>query len=242
MAVKKTIYILPLLLIMILAACSSPAATPVAVQEPTAAPPLPTDTPVPPTTTSTPTETPTETPTATATATATPTETPTATPTSTPTETPTATPNPVSGLPENVILRFFTHIGTGGPVACGDSLVGYSTGHVRTGDVAMDVGIALNSLFQSGGPWVGDLYNAIYPSTIKVNEIEYEKNIETVTIYLAGNFVRPEENCDKLRFREQVWATARQFPGVTKAVIWMNNSLLGDLLVTTNSNAGGDGP
>jgi len=175
-----------------------------------------------PTATATPTETPTITPS--------PTDTPTATPTATPTETATNTPAPFVGLSPHIIWRYFTHLGTGGPVACGDSLVAYDTGFARTGDIEEDVRLALTRLFESGGPYIGALYNATYQSNIRVVAVDHKKSNGVVTITLAGSFVKPEDGCDRLRYREQVWATARQFPEVSQAIIWINGTLLGDHL------------
>ncbi len=203
----------------------------------TVAPAPPTETPEPTNTatsapTATDTSVPTNTPTATPEPTATPTDTPTPTetPTATPTETPTETQSPIAGWPEGLILRYFTHIGTGGPIGCGDSLQGYSTGLLRTGNVKEDLKLALNSLFQSGGPWIGAFYNATYTTNPKVSTVEYKGSTQTATIYLTGSFSKPEDECDRLRYRAQVWETARQFPEVKYAIIWMNDMLLGDLL------------
>jgi hypothetical protein len=219
-------------LVLILAACS-PEPTPVA-ELPSATPVPPTSTPVPPTATSTPTATATATATPTPTATATATA--TSTPTATPTNTATATPASGGGLPEGTILRYFTHLDTGGPIGCGDSLVGYSTGQLRTGNVEVDVQIALDSLFGSGGPFFGSLYNAIFPSNLKVVSVDYTQSSEVVTVYTTGSFIKPPDDCDKLRFHAQVFTTARQFDEVSKAIIWWNDTLLGDHLWVGNQN------
>ncbi|MBE9474730.1 MAG: hypothetical protein IMY85_07540, partial [Chloroflexi bacterium] len=47
-----------------------------------------------------------------------------------------------------------------------------------------------------------------------------------------GGFTKPKDDCDKKLYRAQVWDTARQFPEVWRAYIWVNDKyLLGDLLV-----------
>jgi len=195
--------------------------------------PTPTTPFVPPTKTSVPTTaTFTETPTLTSTLTSTITATSTTT-TSTPTDTPTITLTPTRTayvIPENAIMAYFTIIGTGGPVACGDSLYAIYTGRDRTGSVEEDIRIALDAIFSSG-QYVGALYNATYLSSFKVGDVSFNISNGTATISLAGIYVKPESYCDARRFRDQVWATARRFPEVKRAVITVRGgALLGDLL------------
>lgn len=217
--------------VLIIAACSATAEV-----QPTNTPEPPTNTPVPPTDTPLP-PTPTETPTATSTPTETPTVTPTNTTTPTPTEEPTATPTatntavPQSGIPSNVIVKYLVHQGTGGSTGCGDTLIPVSAGFVRTGDVKEDVKIAITSLFSTGTKYAGALYNPLYQSKLRVTDVSFKQNSGNVTIKLTGSFTKPKEDCDKLAYRAQVWSTARQFPEVKHATIWLNKYLLGDLLV-----------
>lgn len=178
-----------------------------------------------------PTDTPSPSPTASPTATATdvPTNTPSPEPSLSPSPTnTTGAPAPVSG---NWIVKYLVLVGTGGLVGCGDSLVPVSTGQIASGDVSQDVSTALKSLFSTGGKYVGDLYNALYQSNLSVNKIEFKKQTGEITVYLTGGFTKPKEDCDKLRYRAQVWDTVRQFPEVWRAYIWVNDKLLGDLLV-----------
>jgi hypothetical protein len=225
-----------LLLIMIsaiLSACDlvAPAPTPTATN---------TETPTytvtaSPTLTNTPTNTPTVTPSPTETETpsATPTETLTETPSATPTETPTATQEFV-GVPTNAILVYFTLIGSGGPIDCGetqDSVMGiYFQGNVRTGDVALDIQIALDSLFTSP-MYVLDLYNALYPSNFRVDFVEYNAPAQEAVIHLVGSYEKPANACEARRYHEQIFTTARQFPEVKRAIIVLSNGIpLGDRL------------
>ena len=197
---------------------------------------VPTDTPVPPTATATFTVTPSETPTASATPTLTPSETASITPTpsDTPTETPTETRAPAWADP-NVIKIYVTHLGTGGPMACGDTLVGISSGFMKTGDIEADVRTALNTLFASGQT-IGAFHNAVYPANFRVSSVVYEAASRKAIITLSGSYVKPEDYCEATRYREQVWATARQFEGVDRAGIWLDNGkLLGDLLYAVTS-------
>jgi hypothetical protein len=216
------------ILFLLLAACSGTVEPEQieATQLPTNTPLPPTDTPLPPT--DTPTNTPTDTPTATATetSTATATEEPTAT------QTATATAVPQAAAPSNVLVKYLVHLGTGGSTGCGDSLVAVSTGVLSTGDIEKDVKIALNSLFSTGTKFVGDLYNPLYQSNLRVGKVDFKKSSGKLMINLKGGFTKPKEDCDKKLYRAQVWDTARQFPEVWRAYIWLNDKyLLGDLLV-----------
>ena len=219
---------------MILSACATATPLPPTATQKPSETTAPTETPVPPTATFTitPSETPTSTETPSATPTKTPTETPT--PTDTPTTTPTETLAPAWSDP-NIIRIYVTHLGTGGPLACGDTLVGISAGHRRTGDVKEDIRIAVNTLFASGQK-VGAFHNATYPSRFRVSDVSFEKSTGTAVITLSGSYVKPADRCEGIRYREQVWATARHFPEVNRVTIWLENGkLLGDLLYAVTS-------
>jgi hypothetical protein len=189
----------------------------------------PTETQILPTFTPTATLTNTPTLTPTSTVTRTPTLTPTPVPTLTPTPTPTETVQLKVG--SNVILKYLVHKGTGGTIGCGDSLIPVSAGQIRTGNVTEDVKLALNSLFSTGTEYVGDLYNPLYQSKLRVAEANLKKSTKNMTVHLTGSFTKPKDDCDKLLYRAQVWDTVRQFPEVKHATIWLNKYLLGDLLV-----------
>jgi hypothetical protein len=221
----------------LLSSCAILASSPTATAVPPTETPTPTETATPTaTSTLTPSETSTNTPTFTLTPSNTPTVTPspTETSTATPTETPTNTPGPAWADP-NVIRIYVTHLGTNGPIGCGDSLIGVSAGFVRTGDVKEDIKIALNTLFASGQN-VGVYRNATYPSSFRVSDVKFKKSNGTATITLKGSYVKPPDKCEAYRYREQVWATARQFPEVDHATIYLENgALLGDLLYAVTS-------
>ena len=219
-----------------LSACSS--ATPVAdlpTDTRTAPPPTLTETALPSATPLPPTETPTETPlpTATVTESPTPTQTPSLTPTPEPTDTPepTATNTAVPQLTfDESILMYFVHVGTGGPVACGDSLVAYRTGFVKTGNIAADVQTGLNALWQQA-PYRDGLYNATSTSRLQVTRVEFDPYAQDMGVYVTGSFVPPTDSCEKLRYNAQIRATALQFGGVSMLRFWLDNGLLlGDLL------------
>ena len=186
-----------------------------------------TNTSLPPkaTTTSTATKTPT--------LTSTPTKTATLTITSTPSDTPTITPTATNSpfvIPDNAIMMYFTVLGSGGSVACGDSLSAVYTGHVRTGNTEEDIRIAIDRLFSSG-KYIGSLYNAVYPSNFRVQSVDFNQSTGKAVIILSGNYVKPADYCDSRRYREQIWATARRFPEVQRVSLSLSNGLLlGDLL------------
>jgi hypothetical protein len=210
---------------------------PTATTKPSATLP-PTSTPEPPTltftVTPTKTHTPTETPTLTPTEVPTATGTNTATPTDTPTVTPTNVPLPAWKDP-NAIRIYVTHLGTGGPQACGDTIIGISSGFSRSGDVESDIATALNTLFASGQN-AGAYHNATYPSSFRVSGVEYKKSKGSAKITLRGSYVRPDDYCEAKRYRDQVWATARQFPEVHDVTIYLSDGkLLGDLLYAVTS-------
>ena len=234
MLFRNSFWFIIILLVSVtfLSACASATPVPPTATIKPSDTPLPTETPIPPTATypATPTETATETPTAA------PTKTPTETlpPTETPTETPTDTPAPAWANP-NAIRIYVTFVGTGGPNACGDTIVGISSGYLKSGNVAEDIKTALNTLFASGQK-VGAYRNSTYPSSFRVDSVDFNQSAGKATITLSGSYAKPADYCEGRRYRDQVWATARQFPEVTDVTIWLTNGkLLGDLLYAVTS-------
>jgi hypothetical protein len=129
------------------------------------------------------------------------------------------------------LYKYLIHLGTGGPVACGDSLVAVNIGK-RTGDVKKDAATALRSLF-STGKFSGALYNPLASSKLKVRQVEYNPSTKKYQIFLGGKLVKPDAYCEIARARAMVWATAQQFPEVRHATIWLGSGLLGDLLAAS---------
>ncbi len=171
-----------------------------------------------------------------------PTSTLTFTPSSTPTETPTPTASetPTSAyagaIPENAIIFYLTILGTGGPVGCGDTLVKMTTGRSRTGDIAADLKIALDTLF-SVGQYSGGAYNATFPSNLRVDQVNLTLD-GTANVILSGSYVKPADGCDASRYRSQVWATALQFKEIVRFIPFVGNSLLGDRLAVYSDSGG----
>jgi hypothetical protein len=100
-----------------------------------------------------------------------------------------------------------------------------------TGNISDDVSVALKSLFSTGSQYVGELYNPLYQSKLSISKIEFKKQTGEITVFLNGGFTKPKDDCDKLGYRAQVWDTIRQFPEIWRAYVWVNDKLLGDLLV-----------
>jgi hypothetical protein len=116
----------------------------------------------------------------------------------------------------------------GGPFACGDGLVYYYS-NKKGKSLEENIEIALNALFSVSSEYVGEYYNPMYKSNLRVKKVEVVNG--RPTIWLGGKFVKPKSSCEAKRMHVQVWETASQFGGVTqRPVIWVNNALLGDLL------------
>ncbi|GAB4398932.1 MAG: hypothetical protein OHK0052_22160 [Anaerolineales bacterium] len=214
-----------LLVLLTLTACSSPTgiasnAQPSATftAQPTTAVPTPippSATPVPPSPTFTP-----QPPTATVTPIP-----PTATATETPTETPSPTPTFIVTPGEsNEIHIYYVLLNTGGSAACGDSMIAVRTGLLRTGDIAKDVKAGLEVLLRNKNEYFGNLYNPLYASNLSVSEVTFEKSNGYVWIYLYGTLVRSGNSCDNTRIKLQVWQVARQYAGVKKVKVFLNDN------------------
>jgi len=120
---------------------------------------------------------------------------------------------------------------TGGPFGCGDSLIKFYPGVDVKGSTEDEILAALNALFSNHNQYVDGLYNPIYQSQLKAKGVDFVGG--DVVVRLGGTFVRPTDNCESQRMHDQIWWTISQFSS-TRAVIYLNNALLGDLLVVTN--------
>jgi len=171
-------------------------------------------------------------PTATALPSLTPTETltplPTATQTPTPTETATSTPTRAanSGLPtggsKGGVVVYLILLKTGGKVGCGDSAVPAPAGVARTKDTAADIEAALDVLFSMKSKYYGNLYNPTSYSTLRVQEVEFDEGSGALVMHLSGKYKPSGDDCDHSRVRAQIWATAKQFGGVTSTSFYIN--------------------
>lgn len=180
----------------------------------TAPPPTETFTPLPPTLT------------------ASPTLAPTATDTPEPTATATATPLPPTPPNDQAINIFLVQTGTGGPIACGDSLIRINTGLWRTGDNKTDIATAVRSLLVKS-KFIAGFYNPVYLSNFSLVGVDFNPNTGLATVDLSGTYVRSGDRCDDGRVHDQIWTTIRQFPGVKgNPLVRLNGNLLGDILST----------
>lgn len=224
------IYLLIILLIVVVSGCAAqtPEPTPIpptSTEVPPTKTPLPTDTPVPPTPTAT------ETPTITASSTSTSSPSPTITLTHTPTYT--LTPPPSSGgtgggSVEDPIRIYFVQPPVGGAEGCGEVAIGVGIGQSRSNEISKDAEIALANLFSYKSEYVFGLYNPLFRSNIKVSSVDFSRSSGHITVNLRGTYKKPQDDCDNLRVKAQVWSTAKQFRGVKTTNIYLNGIPFGD--------------
>jgi hypothetical protein len=148
----------------------------------------------------------------------------------TPPPSPTPAPAPTQSEEQKKLgVKYFLIIpDNGGPFACGDGMAYFYSG--KSGkDTEGDITAALNALFSVKSEYVGNYYNPVFRSNLRVKDVEL--NNGNTTIRLGGNFVKPKSECEAKRIHLQVWKTASQFSEVrNRPIIWVNNVLLGDLL------------
>ena len=144
--------------------------------------------------------------------------------------TPTPAPAPTQSEEEKALgVKYFLIIpDNGGPFACGDGIAYFYSGKKGDG-IEDDIKVALNALFSVSSEYVGNYYNPIYKSNLRVKSVSVEN--DGATIRLRGTFVKPMSECEAKRIHTQVWRTASQFSEIrNRPIIWVNNVLLGDLL------------
>ena len=224
--------------VILLAGCASPTAT-LTPLPPTPTSPPPTATVILPTATSTPTETPqpTQTPLPTATkalptATLTivaPSDTPTATATNLPTLAATQAGAALPSASRDAVWIYFIQPGTGGPI-CGDTAVAVGSGVTRSGSIADDTSAALKSLFAYQTEYVGSLYNPLWRSNLRVNNVSFNDGNGLITVDLSGTYKPSGDDCDNTRVKAQIWGTIRQWRGVKATNIYLNGIPFGDRL------------
>ena len=224
------------ILLALLAGCSAPTQAPTLAPQPAAATPTlepPTATPTlpPPTQTSTavpPTETTTPLPTATLT------EQPTLTATATMTPTATLAPvvNQTPGLPavsgDSVKIYYIQQPAPGG--SCSVTPVPVGSGLKRSKDVSKDAKAGLQVLLAARWLNSGGLYNPLSRSSIKVQSVSFDDNTGLISVWFTGDYNPTKDPCDNLRVKAQLWSTIRQFKGVTRTNIFLNNVPFGDRL------------
>ena len=157
--------------------------------------------------------------------------TPTITSTFTPTATYTSTPSSTATIdnPNNVLRIYLISTSTDGPI-CGDYAIGIRTLTSISDNVEQDVTNALIQLLGISSVMVGGLYNPLANSDIKLSNVDFDQADGLVTVYLRGEYHKPEDRCDNTRVRAQVWSTVKQFPQVKATNIYLNNMPFGDKL------------
>ena len=146
-------------------------------------------------------------------------------------------PTPAAGSPSlpagEGLYYFLVAENSGGPFGCGDGLLYLYFGKPRTGDMVADITTALTALFANKHQYYNGLFNPAYATSLRVEDVEATAWEREIYIWLRGEVPRPNDKCHALRMRAQIWETIEiQFPDVQHAVIFVNNALLGDILVT----------
>jgi hypothetical protein len=144
---------------------------------------------------------------------------------------PLPTPSPTATLEGGGLFYYLVAEGTGGPFACGDSLLAIYPGKVRTGNTTEDVKTALNALFSNHHKYYNGLYNSLHASSLRVTDVYRRDGSGEIHVRLMGDFVRPKDDCESKRMYAQVWQTIFHVSGDNSAVVWLNQALFADLLV-----------
>jgi hypothetical protein len=151
-------------------------------------------------------------------------------PVMTPPPKPTPAPAPTQSEEEKKLGEKYYLIipDNGGPFACGDGLAYFYTGK-KGKSIEEEIKIALNGLFSVKSEYVGNYYNPVYRSSLRVKDVDFENG--RVTVWLSGTFVKAKSECEAKRIHLQIWETARRFSDVKhRPIIYLNKTLLGDLL------------
>jgi hypothetical protein len=215
---------------LLLSACNSetPQPTPLPTETsllPSATLPPPTQTPAP-TATMEPTATETLVPSATLTPQPSPTE--TATPTDTLTPLPTRSVSfPSVPFVKDPIYAYYILEQTAIADGCQPPF-GVSIGVSRSGDIAKDVKLALQSLLAVKTEYYGTLYNPLYRSNIKVQSVKFNRSNGLITVELSGTYKPTGDPCDNTGVKSQVWGTIRQFNAIKMTNIYLNDIPFGD--------------
>lgn len=106
-------------------------------------------------------------------------------------------------------------------VGCGDSLVPVTVDVPNANTTAGKITQALTKLFSLHSHDYGQsgLQNALYASNLQVDDVEMQGS--TAAIYLTGT-ISLGGVCDAPRAEGQIVETAKQVPGVTKAIVIIN--------------------
>jgi len=156
----------------------------------------------------------------------------TAVPSSTaaPSATPTFAPTAASSKPQTVLI-YLVAVGDNGAsgemIGCGDSLVPVEVAVEPTQAVLRAALTALLNLPSDITYGQSGLYNALYLSDLKIDSLDIVDR--EAIINLSGSLVTGGE-CDIPRIEAQLTAAALQFSTIDTVTIYVNGTLLQDLL------------
>lgn len=139
----------------------------------------------------------------------------------------TATPKPPSVSQVKIYLIAINDQGKSGTkIGCGDSVVAASQ---QIAPTTMPLTAALNNLLNNHSQYYGQsgLYNALYQSTLKVDNASVNDGVATV--HLSGTLQLGGE-CDNPRVEAQLTQTVMQFSTVKTVNIYVNGKTLQEAL------------
>jgi hypothetical protein len=140
-----------------------------------------------------------------------------------------AAPSAAAGIDRvNIFLVALEDNGkSGDKIGCGDSIVAVER---QIAPTQAPLRAALDELLTLHDQYLGEsgLYNALYQSTLIIGDITIDE-IGKAAIYLSGTLLSGG-TCDAPRITAQVTYTARQFSTVKEVEIYINGTLLQELL------------
>jgi hypothetical protein len=139
---------------------------------------------------------------------------------------------PLPGASADTVNIYFIKLVPGG--SCNDRVIAVSSGAKISGDIEPDIKAGLAKLFSYKQKYIGDLYNPIYASSLKIKKVEFDNKIDLVRVFITGTYKPSGDPCDNLRVKAQIWSTIKQFRGVETTNIHLNNGNFGDRLSNDN--------
>jgi len=120
--------------------------------------------------------------------------------------------------------------GHSGPaIGCGDSLIAVTTDIGSAGTTEAKISAALGKLFAIHDQYYGEsgLYDALHNSTLHVDSVSV--NGSKATVNLSGSF-NLGGVCDDPRAIGQIESTVTQFSGLSSSSVYLNGTLIEDVL------------
>lgn len=133
---------------------------------------------------------------------------------------------------DNLVKVFYIALNDDGSngkaIGCGDSVVGLDREiPATTTPLAAALSLLLSDKKQVATSTLGDLTNALYQSSLKIDSISLANGVADIrlkgTVKLGGE-------CDNPRFEAQLEETAMQFKSVTEADFYINGKPLKDAI------------